>query len=117
MLDKTWEGSWALYCDECGVYFSGLLDPEDEPLEVICQECLDKDGEDFQEADDWHEKLAHSLEETYGACPYGRQKLIKWIHEEVARLKARGVPAGDAATFELQLSCWGWIGDDSVEPF
>lgn len=117
MLDKTWEGSWALYCDECGAYFSNLLDPEHESAEVICQECLDKDDEDVLDADNWREKLAHSLEETYGTCPYGRKKLIKWIDEEVMHLKARGVPAGDAATLELQLSYWGWISDDSVEPF
>lgn len=117
MLDKTWKGSWALYCDGCGAYFSDLLDPEHEPAEVICQECLDRGDEDLRDADDWREKLAHSFEETYGMCPYGRKKLIKWIDEEVRRLKARGVPAGDAATLELQLSYWGWISDDSVEPF
>ena len=55
MLDKTWEGSWALYCDGCGAYFSDLLDPEHEPAEVICQECLDRGDEDLRDADDWRE--------------------------------------------------------------
>jgi hypothetical protein len=97
--------------------FSELLDPEHEPLEVVCQECLDTDDEDFEEADSWREKIAHSLEEAYGLCPYGRKKLLRWIDEEVIGLKARNVPAGEAATLELQLSYWGWISDETVEPF
>jgi len=120
MLDKMRDGTWAIYCDACGSFFSDLPDTEDEAeKEVICQECLDRDEDedDFPEVDDWRQKVAHSLEAAYGPCPYGRHKLIKWIGDEVMRLKARGVPGGEAATMELQISYWGWLGDESAEPF
>lgn len=120
MLEKMPDGTWGIYCDECGAYLSDFSEAEGENElegEVICLECLNKDEVDIPEISDWRQKVADSLENTYGPCPYGRMKLIKWIGSEVMRLKARGVPAGEAATTELSLSYWGWIGGDSVEPF
>ncbi|WP_236715584.1 hypothetical protein [Pseudomonas sp. BMS12] len=120
MLEKMPDGTWGIYCDECGAYLSDLSEVEDEDEaeeEVICQECLNKDEDDIPEISDWRQKVANSLEDTYGPCPYGRKKLIQWIDDEVMRLKGRGVPAGEAATMEMALSYWGWIGDESVDPF
>ncbi|MNZ57830.1 hypothetical protein D3C78_758200 [compost metagenome] len=118
MMDKMLDGTLAIYCDECGDYISDLSDADgDAEDEVICQECLNKDEDDFHELNDWRQKVANSLEDAYGACPYGRKKLIEWIDAEVMRLKARGVPGGEAATMELALSYWGWLGDESVDQF
>ena len=56
--------------------------------------------------------IAAALEEGYGECPQGRAALMRWIEEEVSRLKARGVPGGEAATMELGLSYWAWLGEE-----
>lgn len=117
MLDKQWDGTCAIYCDECGAYVSGFSGTDDEAeAEVICQDCLEKDEDEdhFCEVDDWRQKAAHALEDAYGPCPYGRKALLKWIGDEVIRLKARGVPGGEAAAMELGLSYWQWLGDESV---
>ncbi|MFL1553525.1 hypothetical protein ACI77J_12555 [Pseudomonas sp. O64] len=119
MLDKMCDGTWAIYCDECGAYVSDFPDKDDEAEEeVICRDCLDKDEDEEHliAVDDWRQKAAHALEEAYGPCPYGQKALFKWIGDEVMRLKARGVPGGEAATMELGLSYWQWLGDESGGP-
>ncbi|SMG66029.1 hypothetical protein BMETH_467_0 [methanotrophic bacterial endosymbiont of Bathymodiolus sp.] len=52
------------------------------------------------------------MEEGYGECPQGRAVLMRWIEEEISRLKARGVPGGEAATMGLGLSYWAWLGEE-----
>ncbi|WP_282363272.1 hypothetical protein [Pseudomonas sp. PS01297] len=56
--------------------------------------------------------IAATLEEGYGDCPHGRAALMSWIEEEVSKLKARGVPGGEAATIELGLAYWAWLGEE-----
>jgi len=58
------------------------------------------------------QRIAAALEEVYGDCPHGRAALMRWIEEEITRLKARGVPGGEAATMELGLAYWAWLGEE-----
>lgn len=58
------------------------------------------------------QSIAAVLEDEYGDCPHGRAALMRWIEEEISRLKSRGVPGAEAATIELGLSYWAWLGDD-----
>lgn len=57
------------------------------------------------------QSIAAALEEGYGDCPHGRAALMLWIEDEIAALKARGVPGGEAATMEIGLSYWAWLGE------
>ncbi len=57
------------------------------------------------------QSIAAALEEGYGDCPHGRAALMRWIEKKISRLKARGVPGSEAATMELGLSYWAWLGD------
>ncbi|RMS28110.1 hypothetical protein ALP70_03351, partial [Pseudomonas savastanoi] len=58
------------------------------------------------------QSIAAALEDGYGDCPHGRAALLRWIEEEISRLKALGVPGGEAATMELGLSYLAWLGEE-----
>lgn len=56
--------------------------------------------------------IAAALEEGYGEYPQGRAALMYWIEEEISKLKAQGVPSGEAATMELGLAYWPSLGQN-----